>query len=281
MGTCAGVYAQDAPGNKDAKYLAGAVPEVDGKVVFAKEYSIPGIQKDEIYTRVLGWMEARLKKNENNSRVVYTNEEDGQIVGMGDEWIVFSSTALSLDRTRILYQLTATCQAEKCRLEISKIRFIYREGEERYTETTVADNAPIVIVPKKQVVEAPVQAPADKGGEAYREVAPSQLPADAIQTGTGKLVVVIGTDPFNMTMMTANAGGSIGKMEGKPVVFTILSPDQPYEQLENAVAYTVRFYPNGQDEPSLVLECKKMPSPAAIEGMPRTYVGEIVKATVK
>lgn len=343
MGTCAGVYAQDASGNKDAKYLAGAVPEVDGKVVFAKEYSIPGMQKDEIYTRVLGWMEARLKKNENNSRVVYTNEEDGQIVGMGDEWIVFSSTALSLDRTRILYQLTATCQAEKCLLEISKIRFIYREGEERYTaeewitdkyalnksktklvrglakwrrntvnfadnlglevaealsaapeaeqapgqevaqqaETAVADNAPIVIVPKKQVVETPVQAPADKGSGTYREVAPSQLPADAIQTGTGKLVVVIGTDPFNMTMMTANAGGSIGKMEGKPVVFTILSPDQPYEQLENAATYTVRFYPNGQDEPSLVLECKKMPSPAAIEGMPRTYVGEIVKASVK
>ena len=59
MGTCAGVYAQDAPGNKDAKYLAGAVPEVDGKVVFTKEYSIPGMQKDE-YTPVCsaGWKPA-------------------------------------------------------------------------------------------------------------------------------------------------------------------------------------------------------------------------------
>ena len=89
MGTCAGVYAQDAPGNKDAKYLAGTVPEVDGKVVFTKEYSIPGMQKDEIYTRVLGWMEARLKKNENNSRVVYTNEEDGQIRMTGPATRVF------------------------------------------------------------------------------------------------------------------------------------------------------------------------------------------------
>ena len=26
----------------DSKYLAGAVPEVDGKVVFTKEFSIPG-----------------------------------------------------------------------------------------------------------------------------------------------------------------------------------------------------------------------------------------------
>ena len=348
IGVCANAYAQDNQPNKDAKYLAGAIPEVDGKVVFTKEYSIPGMTQEEIYTRVQGWMEARLKKNENNSRVVYTNPEKGQIVGMGDEWIVFSSTALSLDRTRILYQLTATCQPEQCQLEVSKVRFIYREGEERYTaeewitdkyalnksktklvrglakwrrntvdfvdnlgtelaealsaspadnagqepqlasqeETPAAGNGPVVIVPKKQVITtAPQQqaqaAQATAGNGSYREIAPADLPADAIQTSTGKLVIVIGTDPFNMTMMTANAGGSIGKMEGKPVVFSILSPDQPCEQLEGAETYTVRFYPTGQNEPSIVLECKKMPSPASVEGMPKTFIGEIIKATVK
>ena len=42
----------------DSKYLAGAVPEVDGKVVFTKEFSIPGMSQDEIYERHarLGWM---------------------------------------------------------------------------------------------------------------------------------------------------------------------------------------------------------------------------------
>lgn len=348
IGVCANAYAQDNQPNKDAKYLAGAIPEVDGKVVFTKEYSIPGMTQEEIYTRLQGWMEARLKKNENNSRVVYTNPEKGQIVGMGDEWIVFSSTALSLDRTRILYQLTATCQSEQCQLEVSKVRFIYREGEERYTaeewitdkyalnksktklvrglakwrrktvdfvdnlgvelaealsasptdnagqeprlasqeEPSAASNGPVVIVPKQQVIttapqqQAPV-AQATAGTGSYREIAPADLPSDAIQTSAGKLVIVIGTDPFNMTMMTANAGGSIGKMEGKPVVFSILSPDQPCEQLEGAETYTVRFYPNGQNEPSIVLECKKMPSPASVEGMPKTFIGEIIKATVK
>ena len=90
----------------DSKYLAGAVPEVDGKVVFTKDFSIPGMSQDTIYSRLLKWMDARLAKNENNSRVVFSDKEKGQIVGMGDEWIVFSSTALSLDRTKILYQLT-------------------------------------------------------------------------------------------------------------------------------------------------------------------------------
>uniref|UniRef100_UPI0005C849B9 helix-turn-helix domain-containing protein n=1 Tax=Bacteroides intestinalis TaxID=329854 RepID=UPI0005C849B9 len=60
---------------------------------------------------------------------------------------------------------------------------------------------------------------------------------NAIQMGAGKLVLVIGTDAFNMTMMTANAGGSLGKSSGKPVIFSFLSPDQPYEQMEAAETY--------------------------------------------
>ncbi len=46
-------------------------------------------------------------------------------------------------------------------------------------------------------------------------------------------------------------------------------------------ANTIRFYPTGQTEPTVILECKKLPSPATMEGMPRTYVGEILKAMVK
>ena len=32
----------------DSKYLAGAVPEVEGRVVFSKEYHVPGMSKEEI-----------------------------------------------------------------------------------------------------------------------------------------------------------------------------------------------------------------------------------------
>ena len=67
----------------DSKYLAGAVPEVDGKVVFTKDFSIPGMSQDTIYSRLLRWMDARLAKNGNNSRVVFSDKEKGQIVGIG------------------------------------------------------------------------------------------------------------------------------------------------------------------------------------------------------
>lgn len=339
--------------SKDSKYLKGAVPEVDGKIVFAKEYLIPGMPKDEVFDRMLIWMEERLAGNENNSRVLYTDKEKGQIVGTGDDWIVFSSTAISLDRTRILYQLTVRCEAEKCSFRIEKINFIYREGEERYkAEEWIADkyalnkaqtklvrglakwrrktvdfaqayfdevaealsaestalmpeeeavapaeqpapdaDGPIVITTKKQAVtpEAPQQAPAEATpapagttpATGLRETAPDALAPDAIQTGQGRLVIVIGTDPFNQTVMTADAGGSLGQAGGKAVVFTILAPGQAHGAMDRATEYEVRFYPNGATEPTLVLQCRKMEAPQAMDGMPRTYVGEILKAFCK
>lgn len=358
--------AQDKDKRDDSKYLAGAVPEVDGKVIFSKEFSIPGMSKEEIFERLHAWMETHMKKNENTSRVVFADKEKGQVVSMGDEWIVFSSTALSLDRTRILYQMAAFCEPEKCNIEISKIRFIYQEGKERFTaeewiideytlnkdktklirglakwrrnsvdfmedmfkEATEALSAstvaaisataeeakveekkqegPVVIAPKKEVevvtpavvstpvvVQTPekpavIEQPATKVEPAassaipgYKEINPAELPTNAIQMGTGKLVIVIGKDAFNMTMMTANAGGSLGKMNGKAVVFSMLTPDQPYQQIESAETYVVRFYPNGQEQPSVVLECKKLPSQAPLEGQPRMYIGEITKAYIK
>lgn len=356
----------------DSKYLAGAVPEEDGKVVFSKEFSIPGMSQDEIYARMKKWMELRLKKNQNeDSRVVYTNQEKGQVIGMGEEWMVFASTALSLDRTRVSYQLSAFCQPEKCEFRIEKIRYTYREGrdQEKYVaeewitdeyalnkkktklvmglakwrrktvdfadnlcvevaealsaasidqivvqgaeeeipdalfggkkrnkkdeeepegvKKSLVNSGTTVIATKKQIATAPEAAQAQQSATAtsqsgqLKEVAPDQLPAEAIQIGTGKLVIVIGNDAFNMTMMTANAGGSLGKMSGKPVVYTFFSPDQPHEQLDKAETYTVRFYPNGQQEPSVVLECKKLPSQEPLEGQPRMYIGEIVKAQMK
>ena len=360
------LYAQ----KDDSKYLAGAVPEVDGKVVFSKEFSIPGMSEGEIYNRMQSWMEKRLAQNNNKeSRIVYTKQEDGTIVGVGKEWIVFSSSALSLDRTEISYQISASCKPEKCTLEIEKIRFSYREGKEKYTaeewitdkyalnktktklvrglakwrrntvnfvdnlclsaaealsmneakemvaaketvekkeQKSIATSGTMVITPQKEVsVSSPVAissdankiqvrdvapkgelknlptvAAATDGLPGYKQLNPKELSAEAINVSSGKLVIVIG-EGFNISMMTANAGGSLGKVSGKQVIYTFLAPDQPYEQMEKATSYTVRFYPNNQTEPSVILECKKMPSQAPLEGQPRIYAGEIVKAWTK
>ena len=343
-----GPAAQAQEKNEDARYLAGAVPEVEGKVVFTKEYCIPGMTQDEVFDRMLQWMDARLKENKNDSRVLYSNKEKGQIVGTVDEWIVFSSNALSLDRTRLLAQFTVLCQPEACTFSVEKIRYIYREGEERYTaeewitdkyalnksqtklvrglakwrrktvdymdnlfqqaadalsavpDETAVEPAPeavqeaatpkrqVVITPKNKVTvqpakatpTAPVVSPTPAPA-ATKQASPDELSDDLIQPNAGRLVIVIGDDPFNQTMMTANAGGSLGRMNGRRVVFTILSPEQSHDLLDSTDTYTVRFYPNGSTVPSVELQCRKLASPETPEGMPRTYVGEILKATVQ
>lgn len=323
---------KDKNDNDNSRYLVGAVPEVDGKVVFSKEFSIPGMSQDQIFDRMMSWMEERLKENKNQgSRIAYSDKAKGMIAGIGEQWIIFKSTALSLDRTWINFQITVTCKPGQCLMEVEKIRFTYGENEKYTAEDWISDkyalnksktklvrglakwrkktvdfvddlfagatlalgvtdvktaSGPVTITQANPVIVTTPAAgvtPATSAGSipGYKEIDPAQVPAGAIQMGAGKLVIAIGKDAFNMTMMTANAGGSLGKMNGKPVVFSIFSPDQPYEAIEKAETYSVRFYPTGQTEPSVILECKKLPSQTPLEGQPRTYTGEIVKAWIK
>ena len=61
------------------------------------------------------------------------------IAGIGEEWIVFRSSALSLDRTLTNYQITVTCKPGQCLMEIEKIRFSYRETERYTAEEWITD----------------------------------------------------------------------------------------------------------------------------------------------
>ena len=122
---------------------------------------------------------------------------------------------------------------------------------------------------------------ADASAGELREVAPADLPADALKAGTGTIVVTIGSDPFNMSTMTANVGGSLGVKDGKRVVFVLFSPDQPSQAMEQVQEYGVRFYPVGQNEPSVVLQCRKLPVQALPDGFPRLYAGEVLTAFVR
>lgn len=124
---------------ENSKYLAGAVPEVDGKVVFQREFTIPNATQDEVFDRALTWLQNRMKQNENQSRVVYTDKAQGIMAALGEEYIVFSSSALALDRTIVNYQVTITCAPAKCGIEIEKIRYTYQEKEKYTAEEWITD----------------------------------------------------------------------------------------------------------------------------------------------
>jgi len=124
MCLCVSAMAQDS----NSKYLEGAVPEVNGKVVFAKTFHIDGMSKAEIYNNVHKWLENCLKEKGGTSRILLANPDRGQIVALCDEDMVFQSNFISLDRANVKFQLIANCSDNNCELEYSKFKYKYEDA---------------------------------------------------------------------------------------------------------------------------------------------------------
>lgn len=125
---------------KSNHYLSGAVPVVDGRVVFSETINTPGLSQDQIYTAVSKWAEKRfITDKEQNGKIIYTNREKGEIACWGEEYIVFAKKSLSLDRARIIYRLTAECSAGKCEVKVSSIRYLYNVPSKKEPERYLAE----------------------------------------------------------------------------------------------------------------------------------------------
>ena len=112
----------------DPKYLKGAVPEVDGQVVFSTRIEAPGKTAAQIYDTMLKYMD-RLTKTTNQieSRIASADNAKHEIIGTYQEWLVFKKTALSLDRTRFFYVFHTQCSDGHADVEMMRIRYLYEE----------------------------------------------------------------------------------------------------------------------------------------------------------
>lgn len=118
----------------DLPYLAGAVPEVDGKIVFTLDLDVPGKSAAEIYDMTYAQL-AKLTKDENQtevSKIALINKEEHSIVATCNEWLVFSNKLLMLDRTLFSYVVNAKCFDGK--LHVTFERLIYNYEMERKPE---------------------------------------------------------------------------------------------------------------------------------------------------
>ncbi len=130
------IKAQDAE-----KYLAGAVPVVDGRVIFTREIGYSGQKSETVYKAVYEWLENRLSENSNEmSRIVFTDQPQGTIVGQAEEYLVFKASALSLDRAQVFYRITMLVTEDQIKMEVSHIRYEYNTGNKREAEKYVAEN---------------------------------------------------------------------------------------------------------------------------------------------
>ncbi len=120
----------------DDKYLEGAITLNDGKVTFSTEMVAPAMTKEQIYETILDWANKRFQPTEKmNARVLFQNPKEGNIAIGGEEYIVFSTSALALDRTRIYYHIKISCENGKSNIEMTRIRYWYdeaRDGGEKY-----------------------------------------------------------------------------------------------------------------------------------------------------
>ena len=112
----------------DPKYLAAdAVPMVNGKIVFTLDEDVPGKSAQEIYDIVYSVLE-RLVKSENQfeeSKIALVNKAEHVIAAKFREWLVFKSSALSLDRTVFNYTIIANCSDGHLNLTMSRMSYAY------------------------------------------------------------------------------------------------------------------------------------------------------------
>ena len=131
----------------DLPYLEGAVPEIDGKVVFTLDRDVPGMNADSIYNRVYAYMEAltRQPNQHDISRIALVNKSRHIIAARMKEDLVFSSSFLSLDRTVFNYMLIATCTDQHIHLTMDRLSYEY----EMNRSTGFSDTAEELITDKK------------------------------------------------------------------------------------------------------------------------------------
>ncbi len=119
----------ETKGNPDQKYLAGAVPVVDGKVVFHTVVDAPGKSAAEIYAIVKKYL-VKMTTEPNQfeqSRLILDDSVKHEVAGTYQEWLVFKSTALVLDRTRLFFNLIVKCDDGKADVTMTRIHYLYEE----------------------------------------------------------------------------------------------------------------------------------------------------------
>ncbi len=127
---------EEAKAKAEAKYLVGAVPVVDGKVVFEKTIQAPGKTQQQIHDILLAEFEKMTKESNQfeQSRIVLDGQEDNAHVAASyQEWLVFKNKPLVLDRTRMFYHLIADISDGAATVKMTRIYYLY---DEERTPTT-------------------------------------------------------------------------------------------------------------------------------------------------
>lgn len=126
---------------EDKPYLEGAVPEVEGKIIFSRTINIPNKNASEIYDKTYQYLEQFTKSNTSlpGSRIVIVNKKQHIIAATINEWLVFSNNFFSIDRAQFFYTLIATCKDNELLINVERIKYKYEIGRPSELKTTAEE----------------------------------------------------------------------------------------------------------------------------------------------
>lgn len=121
------IYADNAT---DSKYLKGSVPEINGKVIFSKAISADGKLSDQkLFDLMSNWANENYDgKETNKNRIVFSDPQKKEIACLGEKEIIFKSSAISLDRTFLNYQLIVEVNNGKCDVTVRNLKYLYNDA---------------------------------------------------------------------------------------------------------------------------------------------------------
>ncbi|MBR1733769.1 MAG: DUF4468 domain-containing protein [Alloprevotella sp.] len=114
------------------KYLAGAVPQQQGVVIFSRTYEVPGKSRAEIFSLLREYTERQILNGENSlpqCRLVECDEVEGLLAARVEEYLYFKRSALVSHRTRMSYELVYDVRDGGFTVDMRRIRYRYEEQE--------------------------------------------------------------------------------------------------------------------------------------------------------
>lgn len=119
-----------AKGPVDAKYAAGTVPVVNGRVELSRTIDLSNVKHpDSIYAKLPIWLGTYHTVHEILDEQVISRDAAAKRLEVGlVEYLVFKNSALVFDRTQIIYHLTFQQKGNQLFVTMSNIRYYYDEN---------------------------------------------------------------------------------------------------------------------------------------------------------
>lgn len=118
---------------QNPKYAKGAVPvDESGMVCFTETFQIPaGMTEDYCYELLLNWAKGRFAMPYAQAgRILNEDAQSHRYIFHVDQMIVFKSSALVADESKISYNFSASIQNGTVLLKMTDIKYRYEEGRE-------------------------------------------------------------------------------------------------------------------------------------------------------